>query len=151
MELLSFDMTSCYLCQCLTDLWWGKTSKIEKNKKRIKKNLKDKRVWFFWLFEYLVIFVFYLSRLWFFFIHCSISAEQEMQLLPFDLILCYLCQSFTDLCSKNQTSWGWTGPSSAPTGTGIYLNKGLLHYIDDYGWVVNITWWYWSSLHFLYW
>ena len=32
----------------------------------------------------------------------------------------------------NKTSWGWTGPSSAPTGTGIYFNKGLLHFIDDY-------------------
>ena len=30
------------------------------------------------------------------------------------------------------TSWGWTGPSSAPTGTGIYFNLGVLHYIDDY-------------------
>ena len=34
--------------------------------------------------------------------------------------------------TQQKTSWGWTGPSSAPTGTGVYFDYGLLHYIDDY-------------------
>ena len=52
MELLSRNLTSCYLCQSSTDLWWSiKKSKNQKNQ------TIDLIFWFFWFFYFMINYV----------------------------------------------------------------------------------------------
>ena len=52
MELLSCDLTSCYVCQSFTDLWWCRTWLIKKSK-------KSKKIKVLWFFDYLIFYFFH--------------------------------------------------------------------------------------------
>ena len=68
-ELMSCDLTSCYLPQFLTDIRWGKTSKNQEKNNKSKKKQKIKIVW---LLAHLI------QSSLLYLIHCAICTKQEM-------------------------------------------------------------------------